>query len=120
MADDPVTITADTEFTLANGVRMIEGTITGPADYDATNGAAADFSDYFDDKIYSVCIGGVDAKADALVLCTYVNDDYEDTDGGACYFTWEDADGSNARVLENVADTTDLSGYVWKYVAFGI
>lgn len=118
MADDPVTLSIEHRFTLANGCRMIVGTCTGPADYDATNGAACDLSDEFESDLYAVDFPGVDAKADCLVYPTYVNDDYTDLDGGAVYFTWGTAEDDEP--FRNVADTTDLSGYVWRFIAYGI
>jgi hypothetical protein len=116
MADDPVTISGVTEFNLAPpGLKYVTGLITGPADYDATNGAAMDVSTYFQ-TVHDIQFGLVTAKADALVVPRYVNDDITDADGGAVYFTWS---GTAGAVLANVDDTTNLSGYQWRFVAFG-
>ena len=118
MADDPMTVTSATGINLAPGMRAVEFKLTGPADYDATNGAAFDLSSYFTTKIYSVSWGAVDAKADALVKPDYVNDDMTDLDGGAVYFTWTNA-GTSAAVFGNVTDQTNLSGYVFYCTATG-
>jgi hypothetical protein len=122
MADDPITVVSTTNArTAALGVRRTTLLVAGPADYDATNGAAFDVSSYVT-SIHSIEFTGVTAKADALVIPRYVNDDWTDADGGAVYFTWDEAnDGSTqaARAFANVADTTDLSGYQWQCVIEG-
>jgi hypothetical protein len=91
--------------------------VSGPADYDATNGSAFDVSDYVS-SIYSLDLQGVTAKADALINARYVNDDFTDADGGAVYFTWDSSTAADA-VFENVTDTTNLSGYVWQVLLIG-
>lgn len=118
MADDPVTLSSVEEFNLDPGLKYVTGLCTGPADYDATNGAAMDVSSYLQ-TIHFISFGGVTAKADALVYPTYVNDDYTDADGGAVYFTWDPADGGAAEVFANVDDTTNLGGYQWRFYAMG-
>ena len=116
MANDPMTVTSSVGFNLAPGLRQVEFLVAGPADFDATNGAAFDLSSYFSSAIYNVSFGACDAKADVLTEARYVNDDMTDLDGGAVYFTW--ATG-NAGVGVATTDTTDLSGYVWKVTATG-
>jgi hypothetical protein len=116
MADDPITKSKVREYTSAPGQKTVIYLVTGPADYDATNGAAADFSGDFV-KIDNVTFGGVTAKADALVIPRYVNDDYDDADGGAVYFTWS---GTAGAVLANVDDTTALTAYQWRCTVTGI
>lgn len=103
---------------IAPGKREVILLVAGPADYDATNGAAMDLStaSYGISTIHNVTFGAVTAKADALVLPTYVNDDFTDTDGGAAYFSWS---GTAGAVLANVDDTTDLSGYEWRCTVTG-
>jgi hypothetical protein len=123
MADDPISTSEITQINVAPGLSYVCLECTGPADYDATNGAALDLSSWFGTKIYSVsCMSGVDAKADALLKVDYVNDSYTDTDGGAVYFS-STLDGTSGEGedpgFSNVADTTDLSGVVFRVVAFG-
>jgi hypothetical protein len=116
MADDPMTVDAVVlERSADLGVRVTKLKVSGPADYDATNGSAFDISTYTS-NVYDVQFGGVTAKADALVIPRYVNADWTDATAGLVYFTWDEAnDGATqaARALANVADTTDLSGYQW-------
>jgi hypothetical protein len=118
MADDPMTLTFVKQTNLAPGLVRVVYLAAGPADYDATNGAAMDVSTYFQ-TIDNVTFGACTAKADALI-CTpkYVNDDFSDADGGAVYFTWDSATAA-AAVLDNVTDTTDLSGYEWRVIVEG-
>lgn len=118
MADDPITVVSSSALNLGPGKRLVNLKISGPADYDATNGAAFDLTSYLKNRIDSVSFGAVDAKADALVKADYVNDDMTDLDGGAVYFTWSAA-GTSAAVFGNVADTTDLSGYVFFVTVIG-
>ena len=115
MADDPVTISGVKQTNMELGQKRITGLITGPADYDATNGAAMDVSAYVQSIDY-LDFGLCTAKGDALVRPKYVNDDITDADGGAVYFTWSGTDGA---VMKNVDDTTDLSGYVWQFLLIG-
>ena len=118
MADDPMTLSVSRQINLAPGLVEVVYLATGPADYDATNGAAMDVSAYFQ-TIDSVTFNAVTAKADALVIPRYVNDDFTDADGGAVYFTWDPADGGAAEVFANVDDTTNLSGYQWRVTVRG-
>lgn len=117
MADDPMTVDSATSFTLREGLKMTTLTVSGPADYDATNGAAFDVSDYCS-SIYFIHFGAVTAKADALINARYVNDDLTDADGGAAYFTWDASTAADA-VFENVTDQTNLSGYQWQVLLIG-
>lgn len=117
MADDPMTISDVESITIREGLAIITGLATGPEDYDATNGAAMDLSTYLVTFPGGVAFNGVTAKADALIYPTYVNDDFDDADGGAVYFTWGTAEDDEA--FRNVADTTDLSGYQWRFTVFG-
>ncbi|MHC5062110.1 MAG: hypothetical protein ACYTFK_13680 [Planctomycetota bacterium] len=115
MADDPITVDSSEKITIRDGLVKWRLTCSGPADYDATNGAAFDVSSYVT-EIWDISFNSVTAKADALVLATYVNDDFDDADGGAVYFTWS---GTAGAVLANVDDTTNLSTYQWQVVVEG-
>lgn len=117
MADDPMTLSDVTSTTIREGLVMVNGFAAGPADYDATNGSAMDVSSYVTTIESGVILAGVTAKADALIYATYVNDDFDDADGGAVYFTWGTAEDDEA--FRNVSDTTDLSGYQWRFTLFG-
>jgi len=118
MANDPMTVDSSEEITLRDGVHMVILVVSGPADYDATDGSLLDVSSYVS-TIKHLSFGACTAKADALVLPRYVNSDFTSEATGAVYFTWEDADGSGARVLENVADQTNLSAYQWQVLLVG-
>jgi hypothetical protein len=121
VADDPMTVDTSEKITLREGLAIWRLKCSGPADYDATNGSAFDVSSYVS-KIWSCDFNAVTAKGDALAIATYVNDDFDDADGGAVYFTWDTAnsgDAENARLLSNVADQTDLSGYQWLVTLIG-
>ena len=118
MADEPIVLSSVEEFPLRAGLKYITGLATGGTDYDADPGQLCDFSAYLQ-TIHTVVFGGCTAQADALAIPTYVNDDFTDADGGAVTWTWQDADGSGARVLENVADTTNMSGYQYRFHAYG-
>lgn len=120
MADDPMTINSSQAINIAPGMRTVNFVMSGPADYDSTNGSALDLTSYFTTQIWNVTFSSVDAKADALVIAAYVNDDMTDLDGGAVYFTWNPAAAvSSAAVLANVANATNLSGYKWMVTAMG-
>ena len=121
MANDPVTITSATGSNLGPGCRIVRFKLAGPADYDATGvGAPFDLSSYFKNRIDSVSFGAVDAKADALIKIDYVNDDMTDLDGGALKFSWNPAAAaSSAAVFADVADQTNLSGYVFYCTVIG-
>lgn len=122
MADDPMTLASVTSTTIREGLVLVEGLASGPADYDATNGASMDVSSYVTAIKGGIDFTSVTAKADALVYPTYVNDDMTDADGGAVYFTWSPAktgDAENAEIFDNVADTTDLSDYQWTFSILG-
>lgn len=120
MANDPITVTSSNGTNLGPGLRMVTFEIAGPADYDATNGSAFDLTSYLKNRIDNVTISAVDAKADALVIANYVNDDMTDLDGGAVFFSWNPAAAvSSAAPFANVADTTDLSGYVFFVTVVG-
>lgn len=118
MADEPVTIAVNETYNLGLGLKIIVGTITGGTDYDADPGQLCDFSTYVQTIEAGPFFGGVTAAADALVYPTYVNDDFDDADGGAVVYTW-DSDSAADAVFENVADTTDMSGYVWNFALLG-
>lgn len=118
MADEPVTFSGVEEFNLAPGLKIVTGLMTGGLDYDADPGQLADFSSYVQTIKAGPLFGGVTAAADALVYPTYVNDDYTDADGGAVVYTW-DSDSAADAVFENVADTTDMSGYQWRFFIVG-
>lgn len=116
MADDPMTISGAETMNVGPGLRIVAAKVTGPADYDATNGAALDVSAYGTDIMF-LSLQGVYAKADALIYANYVNDDFDDADGGAVYFTWSPAKSGDAEAAElfaNVDDQEDLSGYDWR------
>ena len=66
MADDPMTLTFVKQRNRGPGDLEVTYLAAGPADYDATNGAAMDVSTYFQ-TIDNVVFGGVTAKADALI-----------------------------------------------------
>jgi hypothetical protein len=118
MADEPVTLSDVEEFNLAPGLKIVTGLMTGGTDYDADPGQLCDFSAYVQTIKAGPFFGGVTAAADALVYPTYVNDDYTDADGGAVVYTW-DSDSAADAVFENVADTTDMSGYQWRFALIG-
>lgn len=115
MADDPMTINSATQFTIREGLKFVFLKTTGPADYDATNGAAFDVSSYVS-NIYGLVPCGVDAKADALVKFDYVNDDMTDADGGAVFIS---ESGTADAVFDNADDTTNFSGYVVYWMLWG-
>jgi hypothetical protein len=117
MADEPMTLSSVVEFNVMPGLKIVTGLATGGTDYDADPGQLLDLSSYFQ-VIYNMQFGGATAAADALVYPTYINDDFTDADGGAVVYTW-DSDSAADAVFENVADTTDMSGYVWRFTAIG-
>jgi hypothetical protein len=117
MADEAVTLSDVKEINLAPGHKRITGLCTGGTDYDADPGQLMDLSSYFQ-TIENVGFTGATAAADALVYPTYINDDFDDADGGAVVYTW-DSDSAADAVFENVADTTDMSGYAWRFWAEG-
>lgn len=118
MADEPVTLSSVEEFNLQAGLKLVTGLITGGTDYDADPGQLCDFSDYVQAIKAGPFLGGATAAADALVYPTYINDDYTDADGGAIVYTW-DSDSAADAVFENVADTTNMSGYQWRFMLIG-
>jgi hypothetical protein len=118
MADEPMTLSSVVEFNVMPGLKIVTGLATGGTDYDADPGQLLDLSSYFQ-VIYNMQFGGATAAADALVYPTYINDDFTDADGGAVVYTWDPADGSAAEVFANVDDTTNMSGYVWRFTAIG-
>ncbi len=111
-----MTLTTVRQYNLGAGKVEFVLLGAGPTSYDSTDGSAMDVSAYVT-KIDNIVFGGVTAKADALVYPTYVNDDFDDADGGAVYFTWND--DSTSGVFENVANTTNLSGYEWRVTLTG-
>lgn len=117
MADDPVTLSSVEEFNLSPGLKIVTGVCTGGDDYDADPGQAMDVSSYVQEIKY-LSFGAATAAADALVYPTYINDDMTDADGGAVVYTW-DSDSAADAVFENVADTTDMSGYQWLFFIIG-
>ena len=117
MADEPVTFASVKEHNIGPGLKMVTGLMTGGTDYDADPGQLADVSSYVQ-TIQHISFGGATAAADALVYPTYINDDMTDADGGAVVYTW-DSDSAADAVFENVADTTDMSGYVWTFMIVG-
>jgi len=121
MADDPVTVTSSRGSNLGPGCRMVRFKLAGPGDYDASgDGAKFDLTSYFKNRIDSVTFGAVDAKADALVKIDYVNDDMTDLDGGYLKFSWNPAAAvTSAAVFADVANGTDLSGYVFYCTVIG-
>ncbi|MCP4540164.1 MAG: hypothetical protein GY832_23750 [Chloroflexi bacterium] len=119
MADDPMTLSDVTSTTIREGLVLVCGLAAGPSDYDATNGAAMDVSSYVTTIESGIVFAGVTAKADALIYPTYVNDDYDDADGGAVYFTWDDNADAAASAFVNVDDTEDLDAYQWRWHCFG-
>lgn len=121
MADDPVTFASVEHFNIMPGLKLVTGLMTGGDDYDADPGQLADVSSYVQ-TIKSFSFDAVTAAADALVYPTYVNDDFTDADGGAVVYTWDtanDGDAQNARAFSNVADTTDMTGYQWRFIIIG-
>lgn len=117
MADDPVTLTLVRQKNLGAGNVECVFLLTGGADYDADPGQLCDLSTYFQ-TLDNVVFGGATAAADALVYPTYINDDYDDADGGAVVYTW-DSDSAADAVFENVADTTTMAGYQWRVTVTG-
>ncbi len=111
-----MTLTKVRQYNLGAGKVEIILLAAGPTSYDATNGSAMDVSAYVT-NIDNVVFGGVTAASDALIYPVFVNDDYNDADGGAVYFTWND--DSTSGVFENVANTTNLSGYEWRVTLTG-
>ncbi len=118
MADDPVTLSVVTEYNIQPGLKMVTGLMTGGADYDASGGQLMDLSAYFT-NVFSVDFSGHTAQADALAIPTYFNADYTAASTGTVSWTWQDGDGAGARVLENVADTTTMAGYQYRFIAWG-
>lgn len=115
MADDPMTVVSAVPTVIRDGLVLWDILAAGPADYDVTNGSAFDVSAYVS-AIKQLSFGAVTAKADALVVPRYVNDDLTDADGGAVYFTWS---GTAGAVLDNADDTTNFSGYQWQVTLMG-
>ena len=120
MADDPVTISNAVEINVAPGLKFLAFTVTGPADYDASGGAACDLSSYFGTKIYGVSGAGYDAEGDELWKVAYQNDDLTDLDGGFVHFSGtKHGTSGEGESLGDAADTTDLSGIQFQMVAWG-
>ena len=118
MSDEPVTLSDVSEWNIGQGIKLVTGLCTGGTDYDADPGQLCDFSSYVQTIEAGPFFGGVTAAADALVYPMYVNDDYDDADGGAVVYTW-DSDSAADAVFENVADTTNMSGYQWRFMLIG-
>ena len=117
MANDPMTVNSAKEITIRDGVHMVSLLVSGPADYDAANGSALDVSAYVT-TIDFISFGACTAAVDNLVVPRYVNDDLDDADGGAVFFTWQ-GDTAIDAVFENVADTTSLAAYQWQVLLVG-
>jgi hypothetical protein len=117
MADDPMTITVSGTKNIGPGLCMIYGTMAGPTDYDASGGAACDLSSYLTTVYGGVSLNGVDTEADAVIVPMYLNA-AGTASTGFLKFMW-DSDSAAAGVLEDVVDTTNLSGYTWYFRAFG-
>lgn len=117
MADEPVTLSDVEEFNIAPGLKIVTGLMTAGTDYDADPGQLCDFSTYVQTIKAGPFFGGVTAQADALITPMYVNDDFDDADGGAVTYTWGTAEDD--ETFRNVADTTDLSGYQWRFFLIG-
>ncbi len=117
MANDPMTVDSSESITIRDGLVLWRITVSGPADYDATNGALFDVSDYVS-KIWQCDFGGATALADNGIIPRYINDDFDDADGGAVAFHWS-ADGTDGDVFIEVADTTSLSTYQWQVTLLG-
>ena len=122
MADDPVAIVATpTTTNIRPGLILVRGQITGPADYDNSGGAAFDLSSYLT-TVKGVKITGTDAQADAGVLATYLNAGSTAAGGFVTFGRDAGSDNGgakNARVIANVADTTNLSGLTFWFEAVG-
>jgi len=101
-----------------DGSKIITGLATGPADYDATNGSAMDVSAYFQTIETINFHGGCTAKADPLQANPmYINDDFDDADGGAVYFSEDNTGGPG--VFANVTDADSLDEEQWRFFAIG-
>ena len=117
MADEPVTLSDVEEFNLAAGLKLVTGLCTGGTDFDADPGQLCDFSTYVQTIKAGPLFGGVTAIADSYTYPTYVNDDYDDADGGAVTYTWGTAEDD--ELFRPVADTTNMSGYQWRFMLIG-
>ena len=106
------------EYNLAPGLKIVTALVTGAASYDSTNGDALDVSSYVQTMDYVSIKGGVTAAGDALVKADYVNDDFDDADGGALFYTWS-ADGTDGEPFINVTNATDMSGYQFQLLIIG-
>jgi len=117
MADDAMTIDSTEKVPIRDGLVLWRLTCSGPADYDAATGSAFDLSSYVS-KIWMCNFGGATAIADNGIIPRYINDDFDDADGGHAVFHWS-ADGTDGEVFVEVTDTTDLSGYQWQVTLLG-
>jgi len=118
MADDPMTLSSVTSVTIRDGLVKVSGLAAGPADYNATVGAVMDLSAYVSTVPGGVQFGGCTAVADALVYPTWIGATSANAADGTVVFTW-DSDSAADAVFEEVADQTNLSGYVWHFTVFG-
>jgi len=122
MANDPMAIVSVTSVNLGPGAVMHTILTTGPADYDATGGSVFDLSSYVT-AIKFIGAGACTIKGHNLVIPRYVSANFATGAAtGAVYFTWDGANDGGvqaARVLENVADTTDLHLYSFQWVVIG-
>lgn len=117
MADDPVTLTLVDSWTIQPGLKMAVLTMAGPADYDASGGAACDLSTWFDDIYFVAPPCCTDAQADALIDAKYYNAAFGTSSAGFFTFSWTGAGAS--AVFANVTDTTNLSSYTWRILVVG-
>jgi hypothetical protein len=117
MADDPMTVDSSEKKPMRDGMVKWRLVVSGPADYNATVGAAFDLSSYVS-KIWQCSFGGCTALADNGIIPRYINDDFDDADGGTVAFHWS-ADGTDGEVFVEVTDATNLSGYQWQVMVEG-
>jgi len=118
MADDPVAVTVAEEINLQAGLKFISGTFVGPSDYDSTNGAVMDLSDYLQTIKGGVSINGCSAISDTLIKADYMSQDLTNAATGVVVFCWS-ADGTDGEPFITVTNATDLDAYVWHFSAFG-
>lgn len=116
MADDPVTLTLNTSWTIVPGLKAAVFTVVGPADYDESGGAACDLSTWFDDVYAVIPCGLADDQADSFVKIDYYNNTYGTASAGFVTFAWG---GGDDAVFKGVNDTTNLGGYQFRLFVLG-
>jgi hypothetical protein len=121
MANEPVTLSGVTSDNVAPGWVCVRGTLTGPALYDATNGAAFDLSSYLTTIYGGVAITGTDTQADAGYAPMYFNA-ASTASTGKLAFAWDTAnsgDAEDARAFTTATEDTVMNTLVFTFEAWG-